>query len=460
MRRRQPRAIRVVAVGSVVLSGAVAWLAPGTSTAPLLVAAVGAAGLVVGELLAVTLPMAYGRRWRFSGSEVALAAAVLHLPGGSLWAAALMAGFVVLAIARHEGRSGRSVEYGVASFVAAAGMAAALRGLSVELGASELSAAVVAVLGAAVARHVLAAVAVALTARRPVIPLVLRRLFASVVYALGNAAIGLLAAKLAVTEPIGLVGLLVPAVLLFSSYEQQVRRTAQAGLYAELARAQERAGARSVDGSAEIVLTVAARMLGGADVEMLLHGPDGLVQYLGNESGLLSRRRTDPTALDAPWVLRLLATGGVRLSRETGRPECGACIGRTSPPTALLLARRGSGAPAFTRREAALVRALAAQVEPWLVRAVRTDAHHSDAGATADPEGFEKLAEIREAARRLLTLADVSRFDPDELVSELHGLERSVAQLVGTATTDASDAQHMAPSQRRGTDWTTTGRLS
>lgn len=471
MRRRQPRAIRVVAAGSVVLSGAAAWLAPGTSTVALLVAAIGAAGLVVGELLAVTLPVAQGRQWRFSGSEVALAAAVLHLPGGSLWAAALVAGLVVLAMARHEGRSGRTVEFGVASFVAAAGVAGALRGQLIELGSSRLSAAVVAVLGAAIARHVLAAVAVALTSRRPVLPLVRRRLFASVVYALGNGAIGLLAAELAVSEPIGLVGLLVPAVLLSSSYEQQVRRAAQAGLYAELARAQERAGTRSVDGSAEIVLTVAARMLGGADVEMLLRGPDGIVQYLGDESGLRSRRRTDPTAFDAPWVLRLLAAGGVRLSREAGRPECGACIGRTSPPTAFLLARRGSGAPAFTRREAALVRALAAQVEPWLVSAVQVSAIPSDPGA-ADPEGFEELAGIREAARRVLTLADVSRFDPDELVSELHGLERSVAQLVGTVTADGASARntnggadgdtarHAVPVQRRTTDWTTTGRLS
>jgi hypothetical protein len=178
------------------------------------------------------------------------------------------------------------------------------------------------------------------------------------------------------------------------------------------------------------------------------------VQYLGDEGGLRSRRRTEPTAFDAPWVLRLLAAGGVRLSREAGRPECGACIGGTSSPTAFLLARRGSGAPAFTRREAALVRALATQAEPWLASAVQ-----NDPGAAADPEGFEELAAIREAARRVLTLADVSRFDPDELVSELHGLERSVAQLVGTVTADAASARHAAPSQRRGTDWTTTGRL-
>jgi hypothetical protein len=114
-----------------------------------------------------------------------------------------------------------------------------------------------------------------------------------------------------------------------------------------------------------------------------------------------------------------------------------------------------------------LVRALAAQVEPWLVSAVQ-----SEPGAAADPEGFEELAGIREAARRVLTLADVSRFDPDELVSELHGLERSVAQLVGTVTADGAGARNTdgsangdtarpgAPVQRRTTDWTTTGRLS
>lgn len=462
MRRRQPRAIRIVAGCAVAASGLLAWAAPVPSDAPAtaapLVAVLAAVGLTVGELLVVTLPVARRRVWRFWGAEVALGAAVLYLPGLSLWAVALVAGLAVTAVGRREGRAVRTLEYAVATSVAAAGLAALVDALLRESGRSAPLAAGVAVLAAALLRHALEAVAVALTARRPLLPLVRRRLLASAIYAVGNAAIGVLGAELAADQPLGLLGLLVPALLLVSGYDQQMRRTAQAGLYAELARAQERAGARSVDASAAIVLTVAARMLGGADLEMLLKGSDGLVRYTGDESGLRERRRTDPAALDAPWVLRLLASGGVRLSRDEGRPECGVRIGGAASPVAFLLARRPAGAPAFTRRETALVRALAVQAEPWLTGAVDADVA---AGNGAAVEGAAGLAEIREAARRIVTAADIRRFDAEELVAELHGLERAVAQLVGTARPDAGDdPDPVLPAQRRSTDWTTTGRLT
>jgi hypothetical protein len=455
-------------------SGVLAWLAPVPSDVPSsaapLVVVLAALGLTVGELLVVSLPVARGRVWRFWGAEVALAAAVLYLPGLSLWGTALVAGVAVTVIGRREGRSGRTLEYAVATFVASTGLAALVAAVLVSCGRSHPEAAGAAVLVAALLRHALEAVAVALTARRPLLPLVRRRLLSSAVYAIGNAAIGILGAELAAAQPLGLTGLLVPAVLLISGHEQQMRRTAQAGLYAELARAQERAGARSVDASAAIVLTVAARMLGGADIEMLLKGSDGLVRYLGDESGLRDRRRTDPAALDAPWVLRLLASGGVRLSRDEGRPECGVRIGGTPSPVAFLLARRPAGGPAFTRREAALVRALAAQAEPWLNGAVDADVA---AGNRAAVEGAEGLADVREAARRIITAADIRRFDADDLVAELHGLERAVAQLVGTARGDtgdsgdpgdsgdtAGDPGPALPTQRRTMDWTTTGRMT
>jgi hypothetical protein len=461
VRRRQPKAIRIVATCAVVISGLLAWLAPAVpgTHGGIGIALLAVVGLVAGEHLDVTVPVARGRVWRFAGSEVALAACVLYLPGPRLWAVALLAGLAVLAIGRHEGRSGRTVEYAVASFVASTGLAALVVASLIVLGTGRGLAAGAAVLAAGLLRHCLAAVAVALTSRRALIPLVRRRILGSGVFALGNGAIGVLAAELAATQPLGLTGLLVPVVLVVSSYEQQVRRAAQASLYAELARAQERAGERSVDASAGIVCTVAARMLGGADIEMLLHGADGLVRYLGDESGLRERRRTDPGALDAPWVLRLLASGGVRISRDVGRPECGVSIGRANAPVAFLSARRPAGAPAFTRREAALLRALAGQAEPWLARAVDADAADVD-GLTGDAD---VLAEVREAARRVIASADIRRFDADDLVAELHGLERAVAQLVGSASPEAAEpavgAEPALPAQRRSTDWTTTGRL-
>jgi hypothetical protein len=462
MRRRQPKAIRVLAVCALLTSAVLAAVAPGASWPSLAVVLLGMAGLAAGELLVVNLPVARGQAWRFCGTEVALAAAALHLSGLALWSAGLLAGLVALAVARHQGRSGRSTDYAMASSVAGTGLAALLAGIGLTLGLARPEAAALAVVGAAVLRHVLAAVAVGLTARRPLLPLVRRRIASACIYAVGNAAIGLLAAELAARAPLGLLGLVVPAVLLVSSYEQQVRRSAQARLYAELARAQERAGARSVDASAEIVLTVAARMLGGADVEMFLTGSDGLVRYAGDEAGMRSRRRVDPQALDAPWVLRLLASGGVRLTREAGRPECAVRVGSADSPVGFLSARRAVGAPGFTRREAVLVRALARQAEPWL-------AGYGAAAAELDDQGplAAELGAVREAARRVLANADVERFDAENLVDELHALEGAVAQVVGSAEERPEPEQgpgsrHGAavPTQRRAVDWTTTGRLT
>jgi hypothetical protein len=467
VRRRQPRAIRIVAALTVCCSGLLAVLAPGNAEPGVIAVLVGAVGLVVGELVTVTLPIARGRTWRFAGFEVALAASLLYLPGVGLWAAALGAALVVGAIRRHQGWAGRTLEYAAASCVGAAGLASVLFALLNTGVIGRPEAAGLAVVAAAALRHCLAAVAVGLTSRRPLLALVRRKLPTSCLQAAGNAAIGLLAAELASREPAGLVGLLLPALLLVSSYEQQVRRSAQAGLYAELARAQERAGARSVDASAAIVLTVAARMLGGADIEMLLHGSDGLVRYRGDESGLQERSRVTPAALDAPWMLRLLASGGVRLTREAGRPECSVCIGAAKSPFAFLLARRHEGAPAFSRREAALVRALAGQVEPWLSGALDGDASAASSASSDRADDGKGLAELREAARRVLASAEAQQFDPDGLMGELHSLERAAAQHLG-AGVDADLAREAGgaagepaavPARRRSADWTTTGRL-
>ena len=102
MRRRQPKAIRAVAACAVLASGLAAWSAPspsgthgggpGGGPGGIAVALLVLVGLVAGEHLDVTVPVARGRVWRFAGSEVALAAGVLYLSGPQLWAAALLAG--------------------------------------------------------------------------------------------------------------------------------------------------------------------------------------------------------------------------------------------------------------------------------------------------------------------------------------------------------------------------------
>ena len=111
----------------------------------------------------------------------------------------------------------------------------------------------------------------------------------AIIHTAGNASVGLLAGWLAINSPVGLLGLVVPIGLLWWSYEQQTRRAAEAQLFAELARGQERLGG-SMDASAQVVLSAAAHVFGGAQVEMLLRHPEGVLRYVVDHTGATSRR--------------------------------------------------------------------------------------------------------------------------------------------------------------------------
>ncbi len=151
----------------------------------------------------------------------------------------------------------------------------------------------------------------------------------SVLHTAAACSVGLLAAHLGRTAPLGLLGLAVPVGLLWMSYDQQSRRSAEVSLFSELARGQERAATRSTDVSVQVVLTAAARLAGGADVEMVLLAPDGPVRFAGDENGVPHRLRVDQDAFDEPWVLRALAAGGVAVGEQDGRPWVSAVLGPT-----------------------------------------------------------------------------------------------------------------------------------
>jgi hypothetical protein len=325
-----------------------------------------------------------------------------------------------------------------------------------------------------VVNHTLVGVAVSLTSRRRLLPLLASSAPLSAVHTAGNSSIGLLAAFLATTAPLGLLGLLVPLALLWSSYDQQTRRTAEARLFAELARGQEQATGRSTDVSSQVVVTAAARLFGGADIEMVLLAADGPVRYAGDETGVPERRRVDPDAFDEPWVLRALGARGVSTGTDDGRPWCSAVLGEPNAPLAVLIARRPRGAAGFGRRETRLAEVLVGQAESWLSVsdlkrrnhvAVETAKNLGDVGAATAPA----LLVLRESADRLARLADTSG-GVDDIVEELHLVERAVASLLGAialaaepdlaalspAGTRVTDAP---PPARPATDWTTTGVL-
>jgi hypothetical protein len=330
----------------------------------------------------------------------------------------------------------------------------------------------------AVINHLVVAIPVAATSYVPYRKVLVAMGPIAILHTAGNASVGLLAGWLAVNAPLGLLGLVVPVGLLWWSYEQQTRRASEAQLFAELARGQERLGG-SVDASAQVVLTAAAHLFGGAEVELLLRHPDGLLRYLVDDTGATSRQRVESEAFDAPWVLRALAARGVIVGQDGARPYCSAVLGDPERPQAVLVAYRPAKSAPFTRADAQLAGVLVAQAESWLSVA-ELSARRDEALGRAEAYGAANrvlgevsqetvpaLAVLRESAHRLSRLA--TRFDGpdavDEIVAELYSVERAVASLLG-AIALASDAvpgpaftSTGAAPARTEPEWTTTGRL-
>lgn len=295
----------------------------------------------------------------------------------------------------------------------------------------------------------------------------------------GNASIGVLAGWLALDAPLGLLGLVVPIGLLWWSYQQQGRRASEAQLFAELARGQERLGG-SVDASAQVVVGAAGQLFGAAEVELLLRHPDGLLRYVGDQSGVSVRQRVDAEALDAPWVMRALAARSVIIGSDGDRPYCSTVLGDPERPLAVLIAHRPARSAPFTRGDVQLAEVLAGQAESWLSVAELSAAHDQAVGRAEaygaasrvlgdlGAETVPALAVLRESAHRLSRLA--SGYDgPDavsEIVAELYSVERAVASLLGAISLASAErpvelSTGAVPAETRGgeTEWTTTGRL-
>jgi hypothetical protein len=460
------RSVRLV--GSAGLLAAVVLCAvSGWGAAPWWAVLVLAAAVALTELSVVHLEL--GRsRWTLSLTEAAVGAALVLVPGA--WA--VVAVGVGVAVGQHRGHQPRQRrEFVVAQFVTATAVAQTVAGA---LGGGVL-AACAGLAGSWLVHCVLGSVAVSLISRRPLGSLLLTSGPRSALHTAGNCSIGLLAGSLALAAPSGLLGLFVPLALLWSSYEQQGRRGAEARLFAELARGQAQQTGRSSHVSAQVVVTAAARLLGGADVELVLLAADGPVRYSGDETGLPERRRVGSAVLDEPWVLRALGEPGVRADRQDGRPSLSAVLGNPDAPLAVLRARRGVDATAFDRDELRLAQVLVGQAHGWLSvadlaprsRSAGRRAELADEAARAlsdlGPATAPSLLELRESADRLARLAEGSAA-VDDIVEELHLVERAVASLLGavvlTAEPDREVPPGALPAPRAADDWTTTGVLA
>src|SRR5674536_269696 len=282
-------------------------------------------------------------------------------------------------------------------------------------------------------RHLALALAVAVTANRRLLRLLTSRAGAGLLECAGSASVGLLAGWLDGNAPYGLLGLVVPLVALSTVQDNAVRRSTEARLFAELARGQQETSGRSVDSSVEAVVIAAARLLGGADIELLLIATDDPVRYLGNEYGVSERTRVPPSAFDAPWVLPALGAARVGSGCADDRPCCSVLIGGRDRPIAVLVARRPPGSAAFRRQDADTVILLADQAASWLTglgqvggdRAVSSaqsgDAIDHRLGEPSDPVAAAPLA-LNTCAARLarLSTAAVAGERIADIVEELY----------------------------------------
>jgi hypothetical protein len=443
--------------------GAVTWWA-----VPALAIAVAVTEIAVVHLSA-------GRqRWTFSLTEGAIGAAYLYAPGA--WTvAAVTGGLLVAQLVRRQERL--KVEFNVCQFAAGTALGAYVAHVA---GAGVPGA----VAGMAVfwlANIVLVSWAMSIVTSQRVWSLLVSSAPLAAVHSAGTSSLGILGAWLAERAPLGLVALVVPLLLLWLSYDEQTARAAEARLFAELARLQEQASGRSIDVSAQVVLTAAARLFGGADVEMVLMAADGPVHYIGDEHGV-TRQRVAPDVLDRTWVIRALGASTIQTGVEDGRSFCSAVLGGRDAPLAVLVARRPHGSAGFGRREVMLAEVLAQQAESWLSvaeLAKSRDAARAQAEAAEDAaralgdlgaHTVPALVVLRESANRLARLAttDNGPTAVGEIVDELYAVERAVASLLGAialaadpdlASYDHGDANDAGMS-RGVTDWTTTGVLA
>ncbi|HEX3907309.1 MAG TPA: hypothetical protein VHW92_05215 [Mycobacteriales bacterium] len=456
----------VAAAAAVIIGACIGWHSPAWYAVPLLVAAV-----VITEVAVVHL--SFGRqRWTFSLTEAAIAIAFVHSPYA--WSIASVAVGVTAAqlIRRQEPLK---LQFNVAQFAAATALGAGFASL---VGGGIWGA----VGGMGVfwlANNLLIAQAVSIMTNQRLLALLWASAPLAAVNSFGTSGLGILAAWLATNAPIGLLALVVPLLLLWISYDEQTSRAAEAQLYAELARLQERASGRSVDVSAQVVLTAAARLFGSDDVEMVLMAGDGPVHYGGDGHGL-TRRRVEREALDTPWVLRALGGDGVAVGTDNGQPWISTVLGRSDEPLAVLVARRATGSVGFGRREAQLADVLKQQAESWLsiaeLAASRDEAlAHAEAAEDAaralgdiGADTAPSLVTLRESANRLARLAATDGpASVHEIVDELYAVERAVASLLGAIALAAEpDLGRHAPTGAQetstwwATDWTTTGVLS
>jgi hypothetical protein len=416
------------AVAAVAVGAASGWGAVPLPVVVLLAGVVAAAELVV-------LPARLGpSRWAVSLTEGAVAACLLV--GAGAWSVvAVGAGVVAAQTVRRCPRSKRELDLAVRLLATA--VAQAVCGA---LGGGP-GGAVAGLLVFWLLTCLLLAVAVAAVSPRPMTSLLLWVVRQSALHTAVSAGTGLLAAELALRAPLGLLGVALGLAVAWSAGAHAAWRRGEARLFAHLAQAQ----GRTPEVSAQLLVTAAARLLRGADVELVVLDGRLARRFTGDERGRPGGV-PDVVGLDEPWVLDALRTSGVRRSREDDRPTLVAVLHRPGRPAVVLRARRAAGAPDFDRSDLRSVDVLVTRGGAWLVTA-------SDGVEVAREPA---VVRVRASVERLDALATRGAAAP-VVAAELHELERAVASLLGSAGLPAAAVPQQRPGQA--VEWTTTGAV-
>lgn len=455
------RAQQLLTAGTWVVAGIGAGFAdrswPDSAVGVLALVLVAPAAALSGQL-DVDIDLVAGRRgWPFRTVDALLGMGLVLAPT-LWWLALLVAGCVVGLL---PGRLPRTAVARAGGKLALSGSVALLvLRLESALGVQAPVAVPVVLLAAALASHLVTAVGVAWTLHRPLRATVRGGGLLLPLQAAVTGMLGALVGVLLWLSPAAAPLLVLLVVLLLLARNAQRRHEADLQMFAELVRGQEQAAGRSVDVSAEVVLGAAARLLGGADCELLVRHPAGPVRFAGDEYGVRQRVPVAGNEFDQPWALQVLAAPTARSGSDGGRPYVAAAIGRITP-WALLIARRTEGAPAFGRTDRRTLRALTEQAQTWLAVSELTGAtdYVSAMPAGLTPTAEPALRTLRDASRRLSGLAQRwDSADPvSDVVTEMHACEHAVTELMGAVMGRQVSPSGAAHRLIRPVEWTSTG---
>ena len=462
---RLPLLVGVVAGGTACAVSLLPWNAP-----PWWGFALTALAVLLSESRVVNLPFG-GQRWSFAWAEVPVAAALLVKPGS--WIAVSVAVGVMSAQAMRRQPPVKQV-FNTVQLAAAASVAIAVAlPIGGELGVTA---------GMATfwtANTALVAAAIWITTDRKFLSVCVDGAPLMALHSATNVSLAILGVWIATLNPTGLLALLAPAGLLAWALIDQIQRTGETQLLAELVRAHEDRVSDTTDEVVGALLEVGSRLLPNVAVELVVFTADGPHLYRRQSRGGVACHRMRVGDFSESWALAATSDDPVTRTRDD-ESEALLRVGRAGSPLGLIRMITTAPGATLNRQSMQVLRMLSRHAEASLSvdRALlsRDDALERASAATETVRALSDISAdtapalrvLRDSAGRLAALAANAPADEVEvtrLVEELYAVERAVASLCGAITLAAvpgvedTDGDGVVLSVDRAEAWTRTGLL-